>query len=526
MRRLSNVKSVRSRVRSVAAVPEGLCLANAPDFMPIDMFKRVSFAGTVATTMFLCGLSPALGQSQTAGQGMEVGQTTVGEGGSSPSETPESSIFRVPTLAVPLDANGWTEAEVARRVVEVSPRVRAAEASVEVAEREQRVRATDFAPRLDLSASYRRLSRVDLPDFEFQGAVFDNPFPQILNQYAFQADLRVDLTRYFLTVMPRRNAAESQVNVERYRLKSQRESDVLRARTVFLEYARMLAAREVAADAVELLESQLRQAESRLSVGYSTTVDVSRIRAQLADTQIQRTRIEGEVEVAKSTLRYLLHVDAEDAVSLAEDPGAEVGQLDEDLNRLRQVAAENRSEILALRHVIEASQFTERAYRGGSWPQVALQAGVDYANPNPRVFPLEQRFETTWGVGIIAQWSPNDFASRRVQADQQAARTLQAEAQLEDVQQDITIQVVEAYNELRVALESLDAATIGVESAREAWRAQTRLRDAGEATVTDVLDMEAALRRAELSLIDARIDVRRARADLDRAVGRGVEVAQ
>jgi outer membrane protein TolC len=487
------------------------------------MMRTVSLAGSIAAALLLVGVQPALGQPQTADSDTTAEEPRQEEGDVSASD---SFAVEPPELTIPVDESGWTEHEVARRVVEVSPRVRAAEASVEAAESERRARASDFAPRLDLSARYQRLSRVDLPAFEFQGTTFDNPFPQVLNQYAFRADLRVDLTRYFLTVMPQRNAAESQVDVERYRLESQRESDVLRARTVFLEYARMLAAREVAADAVELLQSQLDQVQSRRRVGQATNVDVSRVRAQLADTRIQLSRIEGEVEVARATLRRLLYLEDEESVSLAEIPDAEDEILDEDLETLRETALENRSEIMALKHTIEASQSMERAQTGGGWPQLSLHAGVDYANPNQRVFPLEQRFETTWDVGVIAQWSPNDFASRQLQADQQAARTLQAEAELEDVERDIRVQVVEAYNDLRIALESLDAAQTGVESAREAWRAQTNLRDAGEATVTDVLDVEAALRRAELNLIDARIDVRRAQADLDRAVGRGVEVAQ
>ena len=66
----------------------------------------------------------------------------------------------------------------------------------------------------------------------------------------------------------------------------------------------------------------------------------------------------------------------------------------------------------------------------------------------------------------------------------------------------------------------MEAAQVGIRSAEESYRVRREQFRAGAAVATDVIDAEEDLRRARLDLVNAAIDVRIARARLDRAVER------
>src|SRR5690606_9893310 len=63
-------------------------------------------------------------------------------------------------------------------------------------------------------------------------------------------------------------------------------------------------------------------------------------------------------------------------------------------------ALANRPERQALEQRLGAAEAGTRAAAAGRLPSVAVSAGVDYANPNPRIFPREDRWRESWDVGV------------------------------------------------------------------------------------------------------------------------------
>ena len=145
-------------------------------------------------------------------------------------------------LVVPISPDGWTAERVAARAVEASTRVAVSEVDRIRAETNAEWRVAEFAPRLDLRATYTRLSEIDQPPFQFGELTIDSPFPQILDQYALQASLTVPVTDAFLAILPAWRAAKGTAEVARWQTETERASAALRAREAFYGFARVEAA--------------------------------------------------------------------------------------------------------------------------------------------------------------------------------------------------------------------------------------------------------------------------------------------
>lgn len=424
-------------------------------------------------------------------------------------------------LVVPTTPDGWTAERVAARAVAVSTRVSAAEVDRLRAETSADFRAAEFAPRLDLRATYTRLSEIEQPAFSFGEIVVDSPFPQILDQYALQASLTVPITDAFLAILPAWRAAKGTAEVARHQTAAAREQAALQAREAFYGFARVEAARLVADDAVRLLDAYIDDLKALFGAGQVTEADVLQARARRAEAVGQQARLDSARRVAAQHLRILLDLPPDAPIGIGEDvtrppaplPAADV--LDGGWRDRPEVAA-----LVALGAVYEHGADAAGASR---WPSLSLRGNYTYANPNARVLPQREAFDGSWDVSVILAWSPNGLVSGVARREDALLEVKRTAAELETLREGLALQLAQAVGDYHAATAALTAADEQVEAAHAAWVLQRDLLRAGEATPNDVLDAESALRRAQASLFDVRIDCHLARARVDHAIGRAAQ---
>jgi outer membrane protein TolC len=121
-------------------------------------------------------------------------------------------------------------------------------------------------------------------------------------------------------------------------------------------------------------------------------------------------------------------------------------------------------------------------------------------------------------VYAALQWSPNDALSADAQIDQVRADLAQTLADLQSLEDALRVEVSQAYNGYASAHVALEAARIGIAAAEESYRVRREQFRAGAAIAVDVVDSETQLRQARLDLVNTLIDLRIAKARLDRAV--------
>ena len=150
---------------------------------------------------------------------------------------------------------------------------------------------------------------------------------------------------------------------------------------------------------------------------------------------------------------------------------------------------------------------------------MAVGGGIDYARPNPRIFPRADRWDDSWDIGVTVNWSLWDGG--RIDADAAQASGL-AEAgrhRLAEFDSVLAVEVRQRSLEITSGRAAVAAADDGVRAAREAERVVSERFRAGVITQIEVLDAQLALLQAQLDRTRALANVRLAEARLARAMG-------
>ncbi len=393
------------------------------------------------------------------------------------------------TLAVlALVAAGWASptaaqpvslADALERGVDAAPALMAARADRDRTQYEADAARASFAPRLDLTASYTRLSRVEQVPLNFGGMEIENPFPQFLDRYGLRASLRVPLTDYFAVILPRFRAARDTAEVTEYQYAAQRASAGLSVANAYFSLAQAEGAATVAATSLPALEAHERDVAARLEAGMATRADLLEIQAQRYAAEADVINANGQLTAARAQLANVLGR-AEDQTPL-ETAGLLVGDVP-DVETMVREGRQNRPEFLAFEALTRLHQRSRRAARGSRWPSLSLTASADYANPNPRSTIQEQTFTGSWDVGVSLAWSPNDAVARGVdvrRAEAELVRVQGDEAALENQLRAEAIRAHQDWHALGASLQSVEAR---LTASREAVRrASTDCRDAPRA---------------------------------------------
>lgn len=421
-------------------------------------------------------------------------------------------------LPLPTTTGGLTADAAARLAVRADPEIQHAGLALRQSATEARIAAAGFLPRLDLQASYTRLSKVAQPPIVFAGQTLTLS-PQILDRYDAQATVTFPVSDYFLTIAPAFEASKKAAETAGYQLAARREIAAFTARQYYFAYARAIAAERVARAAVVQLETHVADLDALVKAGTATRGDAMQARAQLANARVQWSSAQGAIETSADQLRVHVGLPATAPLALDEDALQPLPGDDIDAGELTARALRTRPEAAALRALIETNQQSVAVEQGRRWPQLTVRGVYDYANPNSRVFPQQATFTASWSAIVALSWSPNDAITQQAQIGRAALEVGRAHTDLVEIERRIRSEATQAASDLRVARQQVAAAEQGVAAAREAWRVQRDLLAAREATAQQALDAQAALTRAEQSLVDARIAARIALARADYVAG-------
>jgi outer membrane protein TolC len=189
---------------------------------------------------------------------------------------------------------------------------------------------------------------------------------------------------------------------------------------------------------------------------------------------------------------------------------------------LHEEAVGKRLELLSLERRAYSLEQAAEIESSRALPRLEAVGNLTYANPNQRIFPLEQEWNGTWDVGLQLIWSVNDLGSSSAQGRTFEAQGLQVRSDRRKLEQGLWLEIVGALGELERARATVDAAERGRKAADAALAARRALHQHGRATALELLEAETAGLRARSSVVDANVAWRIARVRLEHAVGRDV----
>lgn len=300
-------------------------------------------------------------------------------------------------------------------------------------------------------------------------------------------------------------------------------SDIAQSFSVALQvkqqYYSVLAAREQRTAAQRQLESaeqQLRASTARVQAGAATRSDSLRTSIQVGNARLAILTAENSLANANAALSRL--IGSEELVTATESLSAteQISMSDDEILSLA-----NRSPAVVQ---AEANQKAARSGTRTTWsqylPSLSVTLGRSYSG-RPGEFQL-------YGDGDLSStrtnynisWTLFNGLNREQQALTNSISYDNASAQLRDARLNARQQLIQQIGAFRTAEVRVQIQLASVAAGEEDLRVQQERYSLGASTLLDVLNSQTTLDQARRDLIQARLDARTAKAQIEALVGR------
>lgn len=405
------------------------------------------------------------------------------------------------------------------RGIEASQRLEELSARQDAARAVEDQRDASARPQVAAIASYTRTNHVEEFSVPNASGGVRVIYPDIPDQVRSRIDLQWPIyTGGRLQALTRAAGAEAEAaGHDRDAARADLKLEITRA---FWAVLTAQASVDVVRQALERTGAHLTDVRNQLAVGLVPPSDVLTIEAQHARQRMLSIEAETIVETTTAEFKRLIGVEHDvpvELVTAAVTTSPIARPFDAVVvNELRA----DRPERQSLLFRITAADERVAAAAAGNLPVLTAIGGYDMARPNPRIFPIQEKWKPSWDIGINVRWSLFDGGRVRAETAEAAANRRAIEARLRDFDAGVQVEVRQRMAEVKSASAAIEAAVAGVRAAMEARRVIAERFSAGVATNTDVLNAQTVLLQAELDVTRARANAELASARFVRALGR------
>lgn len=260
-------------------------------------------------------------------------------------------------------------------------------------------------------------------------------------------------------------------------------------------------------------EAHQRLAEARQSAGAVPQADVLRTQAEVANARLQLISARSRVRVATGRLNTAMGRPAETPLVITAPAEPVAPPQPAEIETAMATAANRRPEIAAGEKRAEAARAAVAAARAARAPK--LRADAAYGLRDTTFWPDTRE----WQAGLSVDFPLFDAGSRARRFARSKAELVREEANVEARRLQVRDEAWAAAAELERAWAAIAANETSVRAHEESLRVVQERYERGAAVVTDLLDTQTALARAESSLAEARWSYLSARALFERATG-------
>jgi outer membrane protein TolC len=267
--------------------------------------------------------------------------------------------------------------------------------------------------------------------------------------------------------------------------------------------------------AVSTAEEDLNRAQALYDAGMVTEADLLAIKVHLAALREEEIRAENGYKVMQAELNQTLGepLDAEFRL-LTPLEYHDTRKQDTNLDALVVSAMENQPAAKMKALELESVRLKKKMAHADFLPSVAFQAGWE---SNRESFLGSGG--TNWMVGLAMQINVFEGTGKFARASEATAGLKKAEAEKQQADDAIRLEVRKAFLDREAASERVEVASTAVAQARESHRITEARYEGGLANVTDLLRSQNALLGAEARYLGAVYAGRLAEARLELAVG-------
>ena len=273
----------------------------------------------------------------------------------------------------------------------------------------------------------------------------------------------------------------------------------------------------VAKQSVEQLEAHRNMSKDFFDAGVIPKNDLLRSEVELANGKQNLVRAENGIEMAKARFNTVLRRDintpteVEDILILRDYTKA--------LDECRKLAIENRTEIKSYTQKVEQSRKLVDVAKSEYYPSLNVVGHFERYGDNASVNGSSLRNADNSYVLGVASWNFWEWGRTKSRVDANRARENQATYALENLKDQVTLDVKNAWLALQESRKQVDVTQKAIEQAEENYRITTERYREQVGTATDVVDAQTLLTRAKSDYFNALSDYNISIARLERSMG-------
>jgi outer membrane protein TolC len=273
---------------------------------------------------------------------------------------------------------------------------------------------------------------------------------------------------------------------------------------------------DVVRDTQKQRKDHLEQARTRFQNGVATEIDVLRSQVSVANLEPDLIRSENRVRLAKAAINNLIVADLEAPVRIAgslEYKPWLVGTLEE----IQRRALDQRPEVQAAKKQLQQAKLMTSLAKAENKLSVDMEGQYGYSVRQPQKF-FNNDF-SSWNVTVNFKLPVFDSGKKNGLVRQASAQVRTAEQRLAQLENNVRLEIKQAYDDMRSAAEAINAAKLNVNQADKVLSMMQANYQYGAATTLDVTDSQTALSLARNSQISATYEYEIAKARLRLASG-------
>lgn len=287
------------------------------------------------------------------------------------------------------------------------------------------------------------------------------------------------------------NTEVARIGVDRYKRELVKE-----VKTGYYQFLQAYQARKLFENTMDLVEENLRTTQS-LQRNHKVTSDaVYTAEAQVKEVTQQLTAAQRDEKVAKAYFNFLLNQDLETAIAVPEAIQLNLNAMT--LEAAQQQAIAQREEFLELNLYRTITDQQIKLNKQNRLPTINMVVdygvqGVDYNLDSESDFVLGS---------LVMSWNFLDWTNK-AKVQQATITKLEVEKQREEVEQQVHLQVIQAYYEIEAALKNIDAAQAASTASDKAFDLVKKKYSQGQANQVAFIEARTNKTNAAQQLIIA-----------------------
>ena len=269
---------------------------------------------------------------------------------------------------------------------------------------------------------------------------------------------------------------------------------------------------------IKLLKTKLNDIKNLIEEGLVLHSDSLKIKIQISNLEIALLEIKNNISNLVLNLKFISGINENETFEI-DTTYVQKKYEENSLDKCVELAKNNRSEIKNIQTKLEIDKLNEQTITSNLFPQIFFFGNYYYSRPNNRIFPFEDKFNTTWDLGINFSYDIN-WNQIQNQIEQTKIQTQTEYVNLKLIENNIQLEITQLYMNLIYAKEKISVAKTNLELCEENSKIVNEKFRNGITLTSDLLESQTILYQAEVDYFNSILDYEIANLKLEKSIGK------